>query len=253
VSAPFMEAWNLHGEHRHGDGFEQCDTYPCRDLAAFERARAVLVEGEPVVTAPAPVVPDMPGFLAQTAATMAAATRTDPAARPTDRQLRNAFVSHRGHPGRYRFEQCPTEPCASWDSSWRSLHANSTPGLAYAYRVHGFDFHEPSVGFAECETGLCPSINPTNRQHWFDIASGTGDGLTILDEDTVTHIAADGLTVHQGYAGNCSVPACRIVILRTIRPPAGVDDSLADLKAAGADRQTFADSRGEPNDLSREG
>lgn len=231
VSQGAMDAWRAHGRRGHTDSFEQCPASPCVTLDPFQRARAVIFDGEPTrdVVSEGPDDGDMLAeFRAKTAERMAAAARTDPASRPTESQLVAAFNAHLFHVGDYRFEQCPHAPCAGCASPWRGLHANSTEGLTVTLANHRRDRH--GVTFAACGIGLCPSVEVVNRAE-FEAATAVVDeaasGFTMK-------VRQGGEWLDLGYVAEDGLTTAAEPRAEQIKAWAKPDDGLADLKAAEA-------------------
>jgi hypothetical protein len=221
------------------------------------------------------------------------------------KEAARAFVQHGTKHSGGLFAQCFDIPCGGISRAMRYLYANSSDGLRYAIMTHALNDH--GVDFWTCDRQPCRSCETAGREHYA--------GTTVIDRDEqggavfvteeaplteplgiafygspgqVVHIAADGSTVHQGPAADCSASGC-------MRARGGSDDSMADMAAASAandieaawnthgasingestgqrhmnifeackldpcaglsvvDRETFASERGKPNDPHREG
>jgi hypothetical protein len=197
------------------------------------------------------------------------------------------------------FADCTHIGCATVTRAMRYIFANSSAGLRLAIITHALNEHGPD--FWTCDRQPCASADPGNREqyaatvridtdeHGVELKTGDPNGVPQFygGPGQSVHIAADGATVHQGRAAECTASGC-------MRARAGRDDSMADMAAAEvtkrlideleaawnvhgehkptdgpssfescdlmpcyglpvADRVAFASERGEPNDPHREG
>jgi hypothetical protein len=163
---------------------------------------------------------------------------------PNAAALAEVADAHRVHgmPGaaghRQEFADCTNGHCASVTRAMRYIYANSTIGLRFAIISHAMNDH--GLSFWACEVEPCCSADAGNREQYA--------GTVRIDQDEArvemrvgpavefhggpgmaVHIAADGSTVHQGKAAECTASGC-------MQARAGRDDSMADMEAAAIEQ-----------------